>query len=258
MRSLRTVYWVGLLVGLFLGLVYLFQAYYADSMTLITNVLAPLMAGLAVISAVFALKRYWDNLWSKLSRIWLCFTFGMLLWFLGETTWAIYALIFNVEIPYPSIADAFWLIGYLPLLIAIDLYIRLFRAALSRKLYFIGVAVVSAVSIALFSILAPPMIAAEKNVLTLSVSLAYPVLDLILLAEAILGLLIFTVTRLKGQMGGAWLFINAGIFINVIGDMLFGYATSQETYFDGHPLDLFFYWGYILFALAFYTHMKEL
>lgn len=255
---MRAAYWAGLIVGFFLGLLFLFQAYYADSMTLITNVLAPLMAGFAVVSAFFALKRYWDNLWSRLSRIWLCFTLGMLLWFLGETTWAIYALIFNVEIPYPSIADAFWLIGYIPLLIAVDSYIRLFRAALSKKLYFICAAVVSAVSIAFFAILTPPIIAAEENVLTLSISLAYPVLDLILLAEAILGLLIFTVTRLKGRIGGAWLFINAGIVMNVIGDILFGYATSQETYFPGHPADLFFYWGYILFALAFYTHTKEL
>jgi hypothetical protein len=46
--------------------------------------------------------------------------------------------------------------------------------------------------------------------------------------------------------------------MNVVGDMLFSYATSQKTYFNGHPLDLFFYWGYIFFALAFYTHMKEL
>jgi len=198
---LRASYWAGLGAGFFLGLLFLFQAYYADSMTFITNLLAPLMAGSAVVSAVLALKRYWENLWSRLSRIWLSFTLGMLLWFLGETTWAIYVLILNVEIPYPSIADVFWLIGYLPLFIAIDLYIRLFRPALFKKMYFISAAMVSAVSIALFAILAPPIIAAEENILTLSISLAYPALDLILFAEAILGLLIFTVTRLKGRMG---------------------------------------------------------
>jgi hypothetical protein len=40
--------------------------------------------------------------------------------------------------------------------------------------------------------------------------------------------------------------------------MLWSYTTLQETYYDGHPLELLFHWGYILFALAFYTHMKEL
>jgi len=255
---LRAAYYTGLVLGFFLGLVFLFQAYYADSMTLISNVLAPLMAGLAVFSAVFAMRRYWESWRSRLSKIWICFTLGMIFWFLGETVWAIYVLILNVEIPYPSIADAFWLMGYFPLFIAIHLYIRLFRHALSKKMYTISAAVVSLVSIAILAILAPPIIAAEEDVLTLSISLAYPALDLILFSEAILGVLIFTVTRLKGKIGAAWFFINAGIFMNVVGDILFSYATSQNTYSNGHPLDLFFYWGYILFALAFYTHMKEL
>jgi len=255
---LRTAYLIGLGVSFFLGLLFLFQAYYPDSMTLITNLLAPLMAGVAVVAAIFALKRYWDNWRSRLCKIWIGFTLGMIFWFLGEIVWAIYVLILNVETPYPSIADAFWLIGYLPLLMAIDLYVRLFRPALFKKMYFISAAVVSAVSVTLFAVLVSPIIAAEDNVLTLSISLAYPTFDLILFSEAILGLLIFTVTRLKGRVGGAWLLINAGIVMNVIGDMLFSYTTSFDAYFNGHPLDLFFYWGYILFALAFYTHMKEL
>jgi len=255
---LRAAYWAGLVVGLFLGLLFLFQTYYTDSMTLITNVLSPLMAGLAVVSTIFALGRYWDSLRSRLSRIWISFTLGMVFWFLGEIIWTIYVLIFNIETPYPSLADAFWLIGYIPLFFAIDSYVRLFRPALFKKMYFISAAVISAVGIAIFSILAPPIVAAEDNALTLCISLAYPALDIILFAEAILGLFIFTVTRLKGKMGGAWFLINAGIIMNVIGDMLFSYATSQDTYFSGHPLDLFFYWGYILFALAFYTRLKEL
>lgn len=258
MRLLKGVYWASLVVSILLGLLFLFQAYYADSMTLITNVLAPSMAGVAVFSAIIALRRYWESWTSRLSKIWISFTLGMMFWFLGEITWAIYVLILNVEIPYPSIADAFWLIGYFPLFIAIDLYVRLFRPALFKKMYFFWAVAVSVVSIGLFAILAPPIILAEDDILTLSISLAYPALDLILFSEAILGFLIFTVTRLKGKIGWAWLLINTGIVMNVIGDMLFSQATSQGTYFNGHPLDLFFYWGYILFALAFYTHMKEL
>jgi len=177
---LRAAYWAGLVVSIFLGLIFLFQTYYADSMGLITNVLSPLMAGFAVVSAAFALKRYWDSWRSRLSKIWIGFTLGMMFWFLGEIIWTIYVLILNVEIPYPSIADTFWLIGYVPLLIAIDSYVRLFRPALFKKMYFISSALVSALSIALFAILAPPIIAAEDSVLTLSISLAYPALDLIL------------------------------------------------------------------------------
>jgi len=227
-------------------------------MLVLSNIFAPLTAGTAVAASFLALRRYWDTLSSRLSRIWLCFTLGMILWFLGELGWTIYVLVLGIEIPYPSIADIFWLSGYIPLFIALDLYIRLFRPALFRRMYFVGAALVSILSVTLFIVLAPPILEAEEDVVTKIVSIAYPVLDLMLLSEAILGLLIFTMTKLKGRIGVAWLFINAGILMNVIADILFSYTTLQGTYYDGHPLELFFHWGYILFALGFYTHMKEL
>jgi hypothetical protein len=46
--------------------------------------------------------------------------------------------------------------------------------------------------------------------------------------------------------------------MDVVADLLFSYTTLNGTYHDGHWLELFFHWGYILFALAFYTHRKEL
>jgi len=90
----------------------------------------------------------------------------------------------------------------------------------------------------------------------LVIGVAYPALDVVLFTEAILGLLIF----IEGKIGKAWLLINAGILMNVIADMLFSYTTAIGTYWKvpAHPLELYFHWGYILFILAFYTHVKEL
>jgi len=254
----RKAYWAGITVATALAIIYAFQGYYLELMLVFSNLFAPFIAGLAVAASFFALKRYWDTPSSRLSRVWLGFTLGMTLWFLGELGWAIYALVLSIEIPYPSIADVFWLGGYIPLFIALDLYIRLFRPALFKRMYFAGAALVSILSVALFIVLAPPVLEAEEDVVTKIVSMAYPALDLTLFSEAILGLLIFTVTKLKGRIGVAWLFINAGILMNVIADILFSYTNLQGTYYDGHPLELFFHWGYVLFALAFYTHTQEL
>jgi len=255
---LRKAYWAGITAAIAMAIIYAFQGYYPDFMFIFSNAFAPFCASIAVASSFFALRRYWENPSSRLSRIWLGFTLGMFLWFLGELGWAIYVLVLGIEIPYPSLADLFWLCGYIPLFIALDLYIRLFRPALFKRMYLVGAALVSILSITLFIVLAPPILEAEEDALTKIVSMAYPSLDLILFSEAILGLLIFTVTRLKGGIGVAWLFINAGILMNVIADILFSYTTLQGTYYDGHPLELFFHWGYMLFTLAFYTHMKEL
>ena len=40
------------------------------------------------------------------------FTVGAFLWLCAEASWAYYREGLGVEVPYPSIADLFWLIGY--------------------------------------------------------------------------------------------------------------------------------------------------
>jgi hypothetical protein len=63
---------------------------------------------------------------------------------------------------------------------------------------------------------------------------------------------------MKGRIAFAWALISSAIFMFALADMLFTYTTLQDTYFNGHPLELAFHFGYILIALAFYTHTKEL
>jgi len=259
-RNFRFAYLLCLTTALGLAVVYAFQSFYPDFMYLFSNVIAPIAAGLAVLSSIFALRKYWDNIGSRLSKIWLCFTLGMLLWFLGELGWAVYTLVLNIEIPYPSMADVFWLSGYAPLFIALLLYVQLFQPAISTKILSVASTIVASVTVLTFPVLIFPVLAgaSQQDFLTLGINLTYPSLDLFLFLEAILGLLVFTFTRLKSPVGVAWHFINAAILLNVLGDMVFSYTTLNETYYNGHPQELLFLWGYLLFALAFYVHSREL
>jgi len=260
--NFRIAYLLCLITAIGLMVVYAFQSYYPDFMYTFSNVIAPVFAGMAVLTSFFALRRYWDNIGSRLSKIWLCFTLGMMLWFLGELGWAIYTMVLNIEIPYPSIADIFWLSGYVPLFIALLLYVHLLQPAISSKMFLGGAIIVASVSAPTFPLLIMPALsgASEQDFITLGVSLAYPSLDLALFLEAIVGLMVFTTTRLKGRVGKAWHFINVAILFNVVADMAFSYATLEavDTYYNGHPLELLFHVGYLLFALAFYVHSREL
>jgi hypothetical protein len=250
---MRNVYWAGLIAAVSLFVLYLFQGHYPEFMTTFSNYFPPFIAGAAVIASIFALRKYWRNLGERFSRIWLAFTLGICLWFLGEVGWAIYVLL-GTEMPYPSLADIAWLAGYVPLFIAVYLYIRTFREAISKRKRIMAVALALVTGVVIFSLLASPIIATEEDLVTLAVDIAYPALDISLLMLALMGLLVF----LKGRIGKAWLLITGAIVMEVIADMLWSYTTLQKTYYDGHPLELLFHWGYILFALAFYTHMKEL
>ena len=259
-RNLKNFYWLALIYAITLVGIYYFQSYYTNLMALLSKVFPLFSAGIAVVASSFALRIYWENLESNLSRIWLGFSLGMIFWFIGELGWATYTLIFGIELPYPSVADVYRFVGYGFLFFAIFTYIKLFRSVISTKVLatasiFMLPASVGIIPSLLLSVGAK---ASVVNPATLFVGLAYPFLDLILLALAMLGLLVFTTTGLKGRLGPVWLLINAGIIMNVFGDMLFSYTNLQNTYYNGHPLELFFHLGYLFFILSFYVHTKKL
>lgn len=58
--------------------------------------------------AFYAIRKE-DFAFAKSTR-WLAL--GFLFWALGEASYSIYALFLGVAIPYPSLADVFWLTGY--------------------------------------------------------------------------------------------------------------------------------------------------
>ncbi|MEM2883621.1 MAG: hypothetical protein QXJ86_05610 [Nitrososphaerales archaeon] len=247
-------YTLCLATAVILGLVYAFQNFYPDFMYIFSNASPLFVAGAAAATAYMALNKYAHNLRLRFSIIWLCFAIGITLWFLGELSWSIYTLILGVEIPYPSLADAFWLSGYAPLFAALLLYVKNFRLVLTKLVVSVNLTIIVMLCI-LLSVYVIPQIATEQTNLTvLILGLAYPILDLILLSLAIFGSMVF----FKGGLGRSWLLISLALIFICVADILFTYTTLQETYFNGHPLELFFHWGYILYALAFYVHIKEL
>lgn len=252
--AMKIVYGICLVIALCLALIYAFQGYYPEPMSVFSNVFAPIIAGAAFVSASFAFHKYGTNIKQQFSLIWLNFAIGMLFWFLGESLWAVYTILLEVEIPYPSLADVFWLVGYVPMFMALCLYVKIFASALSKKVLSITIVAVTILVILVFVALIMPLINSGEDSIVQAVNFAYILLDLVSLSTALLGLAIF----LKGRLGKSWLLINAGMASYTIADMLFSYTTTKNTYYTGHPLELLYHWGYILFLLAFYIHTKEL
>jgi hypothetical protein len=251
---LRTIYWIALAVAICLTAIYAFETYYTDSMKIFSNAFPPFIAGATVITAMFALKRYWDGLSSKLTQVWLCFAIGIFFWFLGELTWAIYSLILEIAIPYPSVADAFWLTGYTLLLLALTAYLYLVKPAISKTILAAASTIVLILGILSTYFLIAPALMQETNLITKTIDVAYPTLDFIMLTLTITGLIVLA----KSRVTKSWILFNTGILMTAIGDSLFSYATAHNTYYEGHPLELFLHFGYLLFILAFYIHTKTL
>ena len=247
-------YWLSFASAVALGLIYAFQGFYQDFMYIFSNVFPPFIAAVALATALIALRKYGHGLKTTFSIVWFCFALGVTLWFLGELSWSLYALAFGVEIPYPSIADIFWLSAYAPIYIALLLYINLFKLVLSKRSVGAVALIIAVLCALLVLFLIGPILSTSKDLPTLAIDLAYPLLDLILLSAAILGFMIF----FKGTLRRSWLLICLALAFDAVADLLFSYTTLQGTYYNGHPLELFYHWGYILYALAFYVHTKEL
>ena len=248
-----TLYKITLATAVALTLVYAFQGFYPEFISPLSNAVFPVVASAAVFSSAFALRKYGPKP-NKFLTIWICFTVGMTLWFLGELSWAVYTFLLNVEVPYPSIADIFWLGGYVPLLIALFVYSRLFASVLYTRKKALIAALILILGVLVSVALIVPIMGVEENLATLTIDLAYPLLDIALLSMALVGLTIFQ----KGGIGKSWLWIILGIMLNVAGDMVFSYTTAQGTYYNGHLSELLFIYGYLFFMVAFYVHTKEL
>jgi hypothetical protein len=197
---LLALYKITLATAVALTLVYVFQGFDSEVISPLSNALFPVVASAAVISSAVALRKYGTKP-NKFLNIWICFTIGMALWFLGELSWAVYTFFLNVEIPYPSIADIFWLSGYVPLLIALFVYSRIFVSVLSNRKKALIAALIIFLGVLVSVALIVPIMGIEENLLTFTIDLAYPLLDIALLSMAMVGLAIFQ----KGELGKSWL-----------------------------------------------------
>jgi len=118
----------------------------------ITVIIAP---AVVTIQGYLLARKYGKG---KLAMFILYLTAGIFLWFLGELTWGIYELILSIEVPYPSIADIFYLLGYLPLIAGVMLFINLFYPALSRKMRLLTAILSLLVTLVLVAVLYQPLL----------------------------------------------------------------------------------------------------
>lgn len=236
---------------IFLILFYAFQNYYPNIMYLFSSIFPMFTSGLALFSAFLALRRYYGRFCSRFSIIWMGIFMGLLFWFSGEVAWGIKAL-FSSEVPYPSIADFFWIIGHIPIILGLILYGETF-IKIVPNVRIVGITVMAMVYVISIIAIFMPIIAFEKDVLKSLLSLAYPILDVFLIYGAMLGVAIF----FKGKIWRAWIMLCLAFTCYAIADILFSYTTIIGAYNYGNPLEILFHVGYMLLAMAFYEHRRE-
>jgi diguanylate cyclase len=150
------------------------------------------------------------------------------------------------DVPYPSIADAFWLAFYPLALVGVGLLVRVRMAGSSASMWLDGL--VSGLGLASLSaaVVFPRVTAGASGPLAaVATNFAYPLLDLALL---------ITIVGAMAAVGSwrerSWLVLGAGFAVFAAADSWYLLQIAANTYHPGSPVDATFLVAVVLVGVA--------
>jgi hypothetical protein len=218
-----------------------------------SDVLGVSASGLALGFSLQVIYR--QKLNALLPRLYASLGLSLGLWFAAQAIWAYYELIMEIDIPFPSIADVFWLVGYVPFFYFLVGIIRNYLGV-SRSITFPLVAA-STVGFALTIYILSGIyhnadLTNQEGIVSYAVASAYPIADMFLIIPAFA---VFIQLR-KGKLTFTpWFFIAIATIVEIIAD--FGFAASTSITDMAGMIwiwDPLFDIGYIAIASALFWH----
>lgn len=179
-------------------------------------------------------------------RLWLLLALGFALWTMGDVVSAVLAPD-GGDVPVPSAADAFYLAGYLALIIAVARLAGpvIHGSALERPALLDALMIATTLGIAVWLLLVNPLLTAEGVALdTAVVSAAYPILDILIILVVSRHLLI------NGPKPLAAILLTVGLSSYLVADLLNIGETIAGTYNASAAPNLGWLLGYVLAASA--------
>lgn len=182
----------------------------------------------------------------------LLFTIGSSLWFIAEQIWTLHDL-YNTS-PFPSEADLFYLAAYPFFVISLLTFLKPIRKSISKKIWIFSI-------VLSFAILIPSILACfdslekssgELDVTSKSIALSYPIMSSFQLVPVITGILFLS----KKDVSYFWLLMLFGFLIYSISDTFFLFSQLNDTYYDGHPVDVMYLYSFIFLIFSLYNRLK--
>ena len=183
---------------------------------------------------------------------WLFMAFGQALFVAGDLLWNYFELV--GEDPFPSVADVLYLTGYPFIAFGLFLMIRRRTAGGDRGGLIDAAILTTAVGILSWTFLMQPqVVGADIDPLSLGISLAYPITDVLLVGVA-MGLL-----TTPGARTTSFRLLATSLLLLVVADTVYALQTFDGTYVSGGSLDLVYMVSYLLFgASALHPSMRRL
>lgn len=236
-----------LVISFHVGINYFTSGDDADTIVSIFSMFVPLTLAIIGFSVV---RKYKGT--QVFGRSYLALSLGYLSIFFAELTYAIYDIVYDIE-PYPSIADVFFFLLYPLLLTYLILNIRFFAPKIGKKSK-AWIILMPLVVLLGYSVLSTT----EGEISVFEFDFYYGIIFVyfatLTLAVAVVGALILK----EGVIGKAWLILVIGILLNNLGDLWYYNLELFGDYDLLHPVNMFWYSGYLVVIYALIKHKKTL
>jgi diguanylate cyclase len=180
----------------------------------------------------------------RLRWSWISTGTGCFMWALGEAAWCYYELLAGRETPFPSLADA----GFLLFPVGVVIGLWLFPTTATGRLQWALDALIAATALLTVSWATVLHTVAESasgsSALALLVSLSYPVGDVVVIAMVVL-----TVVKRSAYTRTLTL-LGLGTAAMAVADSGFVYLTSAGRYSTGDPIDAGWISAFLLIMVA--------
>lgn len=182
---------------------------------------------------------------------WRALALWLLSWTAGQAALCATQWILREEMPFPSLGDPFFVVGYLAMVVG---FTGVLRAHVGSGLAFgdgrtlallgAGTALVALVT---GLVVLHPIASAGGTAVELALNLMYPACDLVALVPASV-LVRMTFAMRGGALFRIWSLLLSGFLAMAVGDVLYAYLTMLDLYWTSPIVDLSFIVGYALAA----------
>lgn len=195
------------------------------------------------IVGLFGVKLH--GLKSAVGRELLAITIGMFGFLFGLFIWSYFNIILQIETPYPSLADVFFVL-YIPFIgYGIINLLNVFGLFYSRRILMETVSIFLLATVIIFFYGNPPDLSGAVPLLEKSLNIFYLAGDAFLLS---LGYMLIRLTQ--GKIHTSFFFLIGALVIMAIADLLFAYRTGADMYFNGDISDILYATAGFLFSMG--------
>ncbi|HET7490177.1 MAG TPA: response regulator [Acidimicrobiales bacterium] len=187
-------------------------------------------------------------------RPWRLFALAQLLFVVGDAYYYTYPKLAHREVPFPSVGDAFYLAVY-PVAVAglVPLVRRRNRGRDAAGLVDALIVTIGLTLVSWVVLMAPYAHDAALSPLRKVFSIAYPLMDVLLLAVVV------RISVDSGRRPPAFTLLLTGLVCLLTADAAYGYISLHGTYSTGAPLDALWLAYYVLLgAAALHPSMADL